>query len=101
MALPCTTAWSGQTVAATSQQACCLFTCDESIEIDPQSFQFLVVDALQRETGVDIAAIDSDDLKAAQDAARCSLGDRQNWCEMSPMKMQQVILYLLTKLLCS
>lgn len=91
--------FADQTVPETSQQACCLEECDQQAILLPDEFTFLVIDALQRATDIDLAAIEVEDLKTVVENARCSLGDRTGFCTITDTKAQAIILYLLNELL--
>lgn len=99
MALPCDS-FADQTVATTSQEACCIPECFDQTRLLPDEFYFLVIDGLSRLAGVNVEDLSQDDLKTVVANAQCSLEGRVGFCTITPQKAEAIILLLLNNLLC-
>ncbi len=87
----------GQTVDSTSQAAACLTVCEDSKELLPDVFNFIVIDALARALGLDaddLLQISAGDLRTALNQAECSLGGLRQYASITEKQAQQIILYL-------
>lgn len=103
MALACN-GFTANTVKTTSCKIDNLRHCNQQEQdpgIEPMAFKYMLLDALSRISGVDIATITAKDMTAAIAAARCAVSEQSYHPELSDDNFFGIALYLVNAKLCA